>query len=81
VKTLYLGSLPFSATQNQMWERFARHGRVRAVRLMINRVMEPLRDFGFVTMEEDAASAATASCNGKSTDGPTLEVNGARRRG
>jgi RNA recognition motif-containing protein len=81
VKTVYVGNLPFSATEEQVRELFARYGTVQAVRLITDRNTGRLRGFGFVEMEQDAAAlAAMTALNGTDMDGRALTVNEARPR-
>ena len=82
MKTIYVGNLPFSATEAQVSELFAQYGTVQAVRLITDRDTGKLRGFGFVEMDDDAAAhAAMAALNGTDMDGRALTVNEARPRG
>jgi RNA recognition motif-containing protein len=81
VKTIYVGNLPFSATEAQLRELFAQYGTVDAVRLITNRDTGRPRGFGFVEMDDDAAAdAAMTALNGTDMDGRALTVNEARPR-
>ena len=79
---LYVGNLPFSATEEAIRELFAQDGRgVAEVKLITDRDTGRPRGFGFVEMNnsEDASTAVTA-LNGQSMDGRPLTVNEARER-
>jgi len=81
VKTIYVGNLPFTATEAQVRDLFAQYGTVQAVRLITDRNTGRLRGFGFVEMEDDtAALAAMVTLNGTDMDGRALTVNEARPR-
>jgi len=79
---LYVGNLPFSASEETVRELFAQNGRaVSEVKLITDRDTGRLRGFGFVEMESSAdAEAAISALNGYSLDGRPLTVNEARER-
>ena len=79
-KSLYVGNLPWSATEDEVRELFATHGNVTSVKLISDRETGRARGFGFV--EIDAADAATAveALDGASFGGRTLRVNEAQPR-
>lgn len=78
---LFVGNLPFSATENDLQDLFAAHGAVASVDLIMDRATGRPRGFGFVTMEsqEDARKAIEA-LHGKAFDGRDLTVNEAKPR-
>jgi len=76
---LYVGNLPFSATEEQIRNLFAEHGEVTSVNLITDRETGRPRGFGFVEMEN--ASAAIEALDGRDLDGRNLKVNEARDRG
>jgi len=80
VKKLYVGNLPFSATEADVTELFAKHGNVHSVALINDRETGRPRGFGFVEMDDDAADAAMQALNGFSMDGRDLRVNEAQER-
>jgi RNA recognition motif-containing protein len=80
-KTIYVGNLPFSATEDEVREVFAAHGTVNSVKLISDRETGRPRGFGFVEMEDAEADAAIEACNGKDFGGRALRVNEARPRG
>ena len=79
MKKLYVGNLPFSATQDELQELFATHGEVSSVNLITDRETGRPRGFGFVEMESGADEAITA-LNGTEMGGRQLNVNEARPR-
>ena len=80
-KRIYVGNLPFSATEREVSELFEQYGRVVAVDLMVDRETGRPRGFGFVEMEVDAeADAAINALHQTEMGGRSLNVNEARPR-
>ncbi len=76
---LYVGGLPYSATEPQLHDLFAQHGTVESARVITDKFTGQSRGFGFVEMSTSAeASTATSALNGTQMDGRTLTVNEAR---
>jgi len=75
-KKLYVGNLPFSATEDSMRELFSAYGEVYSATIVVDRERGRSRGFGFVEM--DNAEAAVADLNGKEFEGRSLKVNEAR---
>lgn len=80
MKKLYVGNLPFSATDAQVNELFGKHGTVHSVALITDRETGRPRGFGFVEMDDDGAQAAMQAMNGYSMDSRELRVNEAEAR-
>lgn len=78
---LYVGNLSFQTTEGALEELFAQHGTVTETLLVMDKMTQRPRGFGFVTMatKEDAERAIEA-LNGKQVDGRTISVNEARPR-
>jgi RNA recognition motif-containing protein len=79
-KRIYVGNLPFSATEDEIREKFGEHGEVVSVALITDRETGRPRGFGFVEMEDDAALAAIAALDGQQMGGRSLRVNEAQPR-
>jgi RNA recognition motif-containing protein len=76
LKKLYVGNLPFSATDSEVEALFAPHGTVASVALITDRETGRPRGFGFVEMQDDAAAdKAIASLDGHEMNGRALRVN------
>ncbi|MEC4688716.1 MAG: RNA-binding protein [Nitrospirota bacterium] len=76
---IYVGGLPYSATETQLNDLFAVHGTVESARVITDRFTGQSRGFGFVEMSKDEeAKAAITALNGTQMDGRTLTVNEAR---
>jgi RNA recognition motif-containing protein len=76
---LYVGNLPFSATDDSLREMFGQVGQVESARIITDRDTGRSKGFGFVEMAtEQEASEAIKRFNGKDLDGRALTVNEAR---
>jgi hypothetical protein len=75
---LYVGNLPFSATEDSVRELFAAHGTVEKVSLINDRDTGQPRGFGFVEMSGSDAQKAMQALNGKDFGGRPLKVNEAQ---
>jgi len=80
VKKIYVGNLPFSATDEDLTELFGQHGTVHSVALINDRETGRPRGFGFVEMDDAEAQAAIAALNGYEMGGRNLRVNEAEDR-
>ena len=78
-KRLYIGGLPFSATDETLFQLFAQHGKVESAEVVTDRYSGSSRGFGFVEMGSDEeAAAAVRGMNGAELDGRYLTVEEAR---
>lgn len=78
-KKLYVGNLPFSATEQVLGETFAECGTVETVKIITDRETGRSKGFGFVEMSSDAeAQAAIEKYNGAQWEGRPMTVNEAR---
>ena len=79
-KSIYVGNLPWSATEEQVRNLFSQYGTVNSVNLVSDRETGRARGFGFVEMAEADAPNAIQALDGSSMDGRTLKVNEAQPR-
>ena len=78
---LFVGSLSLETTENEVRDAFAAHGTVKETNLIMDRMTNRPRGFGFVTMSSaEEAQKAIEGMNGKDMDGRALTVNVARPR-
>ncbi len=78
---IYVGNLPWRATDAQLSQLFGNHGEVIDAKIVTDRETGRSRGFGFVTMASDeAAQAAIRALNGYSLEGRSLVVNEAREQ-
>jgi RNA recognition motif-containing protein len=78
---LYVGNLPFHATEDLISQRFATCGEVKEVALMLDRMTGQSRGFCFVEMvTQEGAEKAINSLNGQDFEGRSLRVDVAQER-
>lgn len=77
---IYVGNLPFSATEDELKQMFEAHGQVDRVAIVLDRDTGRSRGFGFVEMVDDGGTAAISALDGTDMDGRPLKVNEARPR-
>lgn len=76
---LYVGNLPFSATDESLSSAFAECGTVQSARIIMDRDSGRSKGFGFVEMSnEQEAQASIQRFNGCDWDGRAMTVNEAR---
>jgi RNA recognition motif-containing protein len=80
VTKLYVGNLPFNATEDQVRTHFSAHGTVEKVSLVNDRETGRPRGFGFVEMPSADATRAMQALDGKDFGGRPLKVNEAQER-
>jgi RNA recognition motif-containing protein len=80
VTKLYVGNLPFDATDEAVNALFSKHGAVEKVSLITDRDTGRPRGFGFVEMSNADASRAMQALNGTDFDGRALKVSEAQER-
>ena len=76
---IFVGNLPFSATEDEIEDLFSAYGVVERVNLITDRETGRLRGFGFVEMAS-GGQEAIAALNQRELNGRTLTVNPARPR-
>jgi RNA recognition motif-containing protein len=78
-KKLYVGSLPYSITEDELRDLFSPYGAVASVRIITDKFTGQSKGFGFVEMANpDDAQKAVQAVNGAQVGGRTLVVNDAR---
>lgn len=78
---MYVGNLPFSATEDELRDAFGQFGPVAEVNLMMDRETGRPRGFAFIAMEtREGMEAAIRELDGKDFGGRNLTVNEARPR-
>ena len=73
--SIYVGNLPWSATQEGVESLFSPYGEVLSVKLVSDRETGRARGFGFVEMEDADAINAIAALDGKEFHGRALRIN------
>jgi len=78
-KKLFVGNLPFSATEDELREAFGQYGEIVDLKLIIDRMTGRSKGFAFVEFADEAtAGAAIEGTNGKDMGGRAMVVNVAR---
>src|SRR3954462_11779628 len=78
-KKLYVGNLPFSATDQILTDTFSQCGTVESSKIIIDRDSGRSKGFGFVEMSTEAEAAdAISKFNGADYDGRAMTVNEAK---
>ncbi len=80
MKKIYVGNLPWSATEDGLREIFAAYGNVHSVAVITDRDTGRSRGFGFVEMDDEDADKAISGANGQDMGGRALRVNEAQDR-
>jgi len=78
---IYVANIPWKATEEQLRDLFSQYGNGSSAKIIMDKVTQRSRGFGFVEMSDDAAGRqAIASLNGNDFLGKNLVVNEARPR-
>jgi RNA recognition motif-containing protein len=73
---IYVGNLPYSATEDEISELFASYGPVDRVKIITDRETGRSKGFAFVTLGDQAQiDAAVEALNGQDFGGRALRVN------
>ena len=76
---LFVGSLAYSATDDDLANFFAEAGTVASAKVIMDRETNRSRGFGFVEMSsDDEAKAAIDKLNGKELNGRAVMISEAR---
>ena len=78
---LFVGSLPWSINDEELKEKFEKHGTVVSAKVVTDRDTRRSRGFGFVEMESSSdANNAIKALNNSEIDGRNIVVNEAKAR-
>lgn len=78
-KKLYVGNLPFSATEQELTDAFGQCGTVESAKIITDRDTGRSKGFGFVEMSSDEeAQKAISQFNGADYGGRPMTVNEAK---
>lgn len=80
MKKIYVGNLPWSATEAEIRDFFGAVGEVHSVAVITDRETGRSRGFGFVEMDDADAEKAINELNGRDMGGRPLRVNEAQDR-
>jgi len=77
---LFIGNLPFKATEDELRDFFSSHCTVHSVSIISDKQTGRSRGFGFVEMDDEAAKAAMSELDGKEFGGRNIRISEARER-
>lgn len=77
---LFVGNLPFSATEQSVRALFEPHGTIDSLALINDRETGRARGFGFIEMPNADAAKAMQALNGRDFEGRALKVNEAQSK-
>ncbi len=78
-KKLFIGNLSWNVRDEQLKEAFSSVGTVEEAVVIMDRIKNRSKGFGFVTMStEEEAQKAVSELNGKEIDGRPVNVSEAR---
>ena len=80
VKKIYVGNLPWSATETELRELFSSVGTVHTAAVITDRDTGRSRGFGFIEMDDSDAEQAISQLDGREMDSRPLRVNEAQER-
>ncbi|MFP4418590.1 MAG: RNA recognition motif domain-containing protein [Chitinivibrionales bacterium] len=80
-KKLFVGNLPFIATESEVTDLFNEYGPVHSTIIVKDRETGRSRGFGFVELEDSRAEAAKLELNGANLGGRNVRINEAWERG
>lgn len=79
MKTIFVGNLPFSATEEQVRDIFATRAVVHTVTLFSDRETDRFRSYGYVDVDDEALETVL-KLDGKGVDGRPMRVNEAKTK-
>ncbi|MHB1255795.1 MAG: RNA recognition motif domain-containing protein [Dethiobacteraceae bacterium] len=78
-KTIYIGNIPWSLSEDQLKEYFSKHGQVLSVRIITERATGRSKGYGFIEVSAESAEKII-ELNGTEMDGRKLVINEAKPR-
>lgn len=80
MKSIYVGNMPYSATEDQIRELFGEFGAVHAVKIIFDREKQRPKGFCFVEMDDNDALKAIEKLNDTDFLGRNIKVNESKGR-
>jgi cold-inducible RNA-binding protein len=79
MRKMYVGNIPYNATEEDLRELFSEYGEIESLKIMKDQFTDRSKGFGFIEMtDENDAKKAMATLNGKDFKGKSLTVAEAR---
>ena len=79
-KSLFVGNLPWSVTEEELKAKFEEHAKVLAARVVTDKISGRSKGFGFVEVEDADAEKVITAMNGQKIGEREIVVNEARPR-
>lgn len=79
-KKIYVGNLPYNASEQDIQSLFQTYGTVHSVKLITDRETGRKKGFGFVEMDGETADTAIEALNNQDFGGRSIKVSEARER-
>lgn len=80
VKSLFVGNLPWSVTEDELKTKFEEQAKVLAARIVTDKFSGRSKGFGFVEVEDADAEKVISAMNGQKIGDREIVVNEARPR-
>jgi len=80
MKSIFVGNLPWSATNEELEKKFAEFGEVKSARVINDKMTGKSKGFGFVDMDDEAAQKAIAAISGSKWGDREITCNEAKPR-
>lgn len=78
MKSIFVGNLPWSATNEDLEKKFSEFGNVTSARIVTDKLSGRSRGFGFVDMDDADAPKAIEAMSGQKWGDRDLTVNEAK---
>lgn len=78
VKSLFVGNLPWSITEDELKAKFEEHVKVLAARVVMDKFSGRSKGFGFVEVDDADMEKAISAMNGQKLGEREIVVNEAR---
>jgi len=80
MKSIFVGNIPWKATDTDLKDKFSEYGTVASARIISDRDSGRSRGFGFIEMDDSGVAKAIECLNGAEFMGRNLVVNEAKPR-
>lgn len=77
---VYVGNLPYQATEQELQSTFEQFGAIESVRLITDRYTGKSKGFAFITFDDKSSADSALKLDGSDFNGRPLKVNIAKER-